>query len=96
MGPWSQIATQCNSKQSNFTIFTADIVDDGSINSEWDNWFNYGVQYIQNNLFYHCIGNHDATDTLKFENNFTLPMASNTKLHYSFTYGNALFICMNI
>jgi len=95
MGPWSQIATLCNSKQANFTIFTGDLVNDGSSNSDWDNWFNHAVQYLQNNLLYHCIGNHDASDTAIFVNNFTLPMASNSKLHYSFTYGNAVFICMN-
>jgi hypothetical protein len=95
MTPWSQVASHCNSKISNFTIFTGDIVEDGSTNSEWDNWFNNGTQFIQNSLFYHCIGNHDASDTAKYENIFTLPMAENTKLHYYFTYGNAIFICMN-
>lgn len=95
MEPWNQIATLCNSKHACFTLYNGDIVDDGESNSDWDDWFNNGVQYIQNNLFYHCIGNHDASDTAKFENNFTLPMVSNTKLHYSFSYGNAIFICMN-
>jgi hypothetical protein len=95
MSIWSQIAALCNSKRASFTIFTGDAVYDGASNSDWDQWFDNGVQYLQNNLFYHCIGNHDASDTAKFQNNFTLPMASNTKLHYFFTYGNAVFICMN-
>jgi len=94
-GMWSQIATLCNSKHANFTTFTGDCVNDGTSNSSWDNWFNNGVQYLRNNLFYHCIGNHDASDTAKFENIFTLPKASNTELHYFFIYGNAIFICMN-
>jgi len=95
MGPWSQIAALCNSKQANFTIFTGDLVDDGASTGDWDNWFNNAVQYLQNSLNYYCIGNHDASDTAIFVNNFTLPMASNSKLHYSVTYGNAIFICMN-
>jgi predicted phosphodiesterase len=92
---WSQIANLCNSKHANFTTFNGDVVDDGTSNSEWDGWFNNGVQYLQNNLLYHCLGNHDADDTINFENIFTLPMANNSTLHYFFTYGNAIFICMN-
>jgi hypothetical protein len=95
MTPWSQIANLCNSKQHDFTTFTGDLVDDGANNSEWDDWFNNAVQYLQNSLNYYCIGNHDASDTATFVNNFTLPMANNSKMHYSFTYGNAIFICMN-
>ena len=95
MGTWSQIAALCNSKQTDFTIFTGDLVKSGASNTDWNNWFNNATQFLQNNLVYYCIGNHDATDTTKFQNNFTMPMASNTKLHYSFTYGNAVFICMN-
>ncbi|MEI7981514.1 MAG: metallophosphoesterase [Bacteroidota bacterium] len=95
MGTWNQISTLCNSKHADFTIFTGDLVASGASNSNWDNWFNNATQYLRNNLSYYCIGNHDASDTVKFENNFTLPMVSNTKLHYFFSYGNAVFICMN-
>ena len=95
MATWGQIATRCNSKHANFSIFTGDLVKSGASNTDWNSWFDNGAQYLQDNLVYYCIGNHDATDTAKFVNNFTMPMASNTKLHYSFTYGNAVFICMN-
>lgn len=95
MGPWGQIATLSNAKNTNFTLYTGDIVNSGATNSDWDNWFNNGVSYLQNNLIYHACGNHDAADTTKYQNIFTMPVVSNSKMHYSFTYGNAIFICMN-
>jgi hypothetical protein len=94
MTPWSQIANLCNSKHADFSIFSGDLVDDGADDSDWDDWFDNAVQYLQNSLNYYCIGNHDADDTSTFVNNFTMPMANSSKMHYSVTYGNAIFICM--
>jgi len=95
MSIWSQIANLANSKNTNFSVYTGDIVNSGASNSDWDNWFLNGAQYIQNNMIYHCVGNHDYSDTAKYQNIFELPQANGTKLNYSFTYGNAIFICLN-
>ncbi|MBA3705209.1 MAG: metallophosphoesterase [Bacteroidetes bacterium] len=92
---WNQVATLANSKRADFTIFTGDIVADASISSDWSNWFINGKTYIQNNLIYHCMGNHDASGEVNFKNSFDLPQTNGSSLYYSFTYGNAIFIALN-
>ncbi len=92
---WSQIAAKANSKNSDFALFTGDVVNSGAVNSDWNEWYNNGTQYIQNNIIYHCLGNHDNIDPTKYLNNFEMPQANGSKLYYSFTYGNSVFICLN-
>ena len=84
--------------ETDFTIFTGDIVENGSNTSDWDSWFEYGDDFNKAHLVYHSLGNHEAqsggyqNDT----NIFVLPESSTGKeLYYSFTFGNAIFICLN-
>ncbi|MCX6232449.1 MAG: metallophosphoesterase [Bacteroidetes bacterium] len=95
MAVWTQITNLANAKNTDFTIFTGDITGDATDNLQWDDWFNSSAIFLQNNIVYFCEGNHEANDTAKFQNNFTMPMANGSKLHYSFSYGNAIFICLN-
>ena len=92
---WNQIANLANSKHSNFTIYTGDIVANGNNGSDWNNWFSNGNQYIENNIIYHSIGNHDLSDSAYYQKIFDLPEVNGSKLYYSFNYGNAIFICLN-
>jgi hypothetical protein len=95
---WSQIATLADSKKADFTIFNGDIVDDGGANSEWNDWFDYGKTFIDNNLVFHALGNHDAESVPTYSNIFEFPKSepvNGTNLYYSFTYGDAVFISLN-
>ncbi len=95
MTVWGQIATQALAKNADFAIFNGDIVASGGTTSLWDSWFTSGKQFLQNTLVYHSMGNHDATSVPFYKNTFDLPQVSGSNLYYSFTYGNALFICLN-
>ncbi len=95
METWAQIATLAHSKDADFTIYNGDIVSNAELDSDWDKWFLNGKKYIQNNLIYHSMGNHDEGTSNKYSNTLELPQTNGTNLYYSFNYGNSLFICIN-
>ncbi|MEW6469388.1 MAG: metallophosphoesterase [Bacteroidota bacterium] len=92
---WQQVSNLANSQAASFTLYNGDIVDNGGSASEWNNWFNSGTAYLENNIVYHALGNHDAQSVPTYKNIFDLPHVNGSNLYYSFTYGNALFITLN-
>jgi len=82
--------------ETDFTLFLGDIVNDGGSHSDWDAWFEYGEKFVAREPVYHTIGNHDDDDSPSgydtYLSLFTMP---GNELYYSFTYGNAIFICLN-
>ncbi|RTY93896.1 metallophosphoesterase [Flavobacterium sp. GT3R68] len=98
MSVWNQVAALANAKTPDFTIYTGDIVNSGSSATDWDSWFNNGTSFIENNLVFHSLGNHDAASVPTYQNVFELPKSvptTGTNLYYSFTYGDAVFIALN-
>ncbi|MDP2207794.1 MAG: metallophosphoesterase [Bacteroidota bacterium] len=90
---WGQVANAI--EKADFNIFTGDLVDKGSINYEWDNWFYCGEKFFTSNLVYYTIGNHDVGNN-NYENILVMPTSPvGSELYYSFNYGNAAFICLN-
>src|SRR6185503_17129659 len=66
--------------------------------------FNFYPKYMQNNVLWPTIGNHDAASASAgpYLNIFTLPqnaeaggVASGTERYYSFDYANIHFICLD-
>ena len=82
--------------ETDFTLFMGDDIDDGFNLSDWDLWFEYGEKIIAREPIYNTIGGHDRdTSSSTYDSYlsyFTLP---GNELYYSFTYGNAIFICLN-
>jgi hypothetical protein len=98
MSVWNQVAALAHTKTPDFTVFNGDIVNNGGSNSDWDNWFDNGKTFIENNLVFHSMGNHDAASVPTYQNVFDLPKSTpvgGTNLYYSFTYGDAVFISLN-
>lgn len=98
MSIWNQVAALAHTKTPDFTIYTGDIVNSGSSSADWDNWFNNGTSFLENNLVFHSLGNHDAASVPTYQNVFELPKSvpvTGTNLYYSFTYGDAVFIALN-
>ena len=98
MSIWNQVAALANTKTPDFTIYTGDIVNSGSSSTDWDSWFDNGKTFLENNLVFHSLGNHDAASVPTYQNVFELPKSiptGGTNLYYSFTYGDAVFIALN-
>jgi Calcineurin-like phosphoesterase/Secretion system C-terminal sorting domain len=95
---WQIISELAKTKQPDFTIFNGDIVADATITSQWDEWFDYGKNFLETNLIFHALGNHDASSVPNYLNNFELPKSvpiTGTELYYSIDYGDAVFISLN-
>ncbi len=81
---------------TDFTLFMGDIIANGAVASDWQAWFDYGEKFISRELIYHCVGNHDDDNSPSgFDNFLGLYTQPGNELYYSFTYGNAVFICLN-
>ena len=84
--------------KTDFSIFSGDVVSVGSSAIDWDNWFLSGESYIENNMIYHCLGNHDVIGggLYRYKDILVLPQNKyNNETFYSFEYGNAIFICLD-
>ena len=93
MENWKSVADAM--PHSDFTLFLGDMVESGSLGTLWDEWMDFGKNHIQNNLMFYEYGNHDVGNN-NYEKVFVLPQnPSSTELYYSFTFGNAVFICLN-
>lgn len=92
---WNQISNLAKAKNTDLSLFNGDMVDVGGSVSQWDNWFDSGANYLENNLVYHALGNHEASSVPTYQNNFELPKVNGSNLYYSFKYDNALFITLN-
>ncbi len=95
---WRDVSNAANVNSTDFTLFTGDIVSDGSDVEDWNDWFDFGEEFLEQNLVFHTIGNHECRgggETV-YPNIFTLPTnPTGTEYYYSFTYGNAVFICLD-
>jgi hypothetical protein len=95
---WHDVSNAANTNSTDFTLFTGDIVSKGGDSEDWNEWFEYGEDFLEKNLVYHTIGNHECRSggVDVYANNFCLPEnPAGTKFYYSFTYGNAVFICLD-
>ncbi len=91
---WKKIAEA--TFDTDFTLFLGDIIASGSSASDWQTWFEYGDKFVSRELVYHTVGNHDRDDSPSaFDNFMGLYTQPGNELYYSFTYGNAVFICLN-
>lgn len=98
VGVWNNISNLTKGKNPAFTLFNGDIIDVANSNSQWNDWFDMGKNFLDSNLVYHAQGNHDEeTSGSYYTNIFDLPKnnPANTELYYSVDYGEAIFICLN-
>lgn len=86
---WETAANKLATESVDFHLFLGDHVNSGSSTTDWNNWYNKGSNFLENNLIYHTGGNHDYGSI--YINQFVLP--GNEKW-YSFEFGDALFICL--
>lgn len=89
MDDWNTSANKLATEAVDFNLFMGDHVNSGSSTKDWDDWFEYGENFLEKHLIYHTGGNHEYGPI--YLNQFVMP--ENEKW-YSFEFGNALFICL--
>lgn len=84
------VAEAIEKEQPFFVLHTGDIVNDGKVIEQWNDFFSIS-DFIHNSTFYPSLGNHENYGESYFKY-FFLP---NNELWYSFDYGPAHFICLD-
>lgn len=92
---WKNVSNLANAKKSALTVFNGDVTNSGGSASEYDAWFTHGAAYLENNVVYHSLGNHDVAGAAYYQNIFELPKTNGSNLYYAAKYGNAIFITLN-
>ncbi|NLV21769.1 MAG: hypothetical protein GXY49_07265 [Syntrophomonadaceae bacterium] len=95
---WGQMLEQAAADKSKpvFVMIGGDLVNDGSSQEEWDNFFAAGGAVLKKLHLYPAMGNHD--NTALFKKIFELPAngpAGKEEAFYSFDYGDAHFTVMD-
>jgi len=83
-----------NFNDLDFTIHTGDMIYDGRIQDQWNNYFNDVENLTKTIHGYYIEGNHEHTDGNMYEN---IPLPSNgaNSFYYSFNIGPVKFIGLN-
>jgi len=101
---WHEISEAI--EPADFHLNMGDINDYGDIPQEWEWYFDYGANFLEHNIVYRTIGNHEVYSTNPshqdtsisfYHNQFTLPNNNpdKTERYYSHEQGNTIFICLN-
>ena len=83
-----------------FILGTGDMVNDGSQESEWQQFFDIERMLLLENAMFPSVGNHDRQGRGRTADNyrkyFSLPENSpDPERYYAFTYGNARFLILD-
>jgi len=85
-----------------FAVSTGDMVSDGEVESQWDEFFMIEAPFLARTPMYLAIGNHEVHDDdwpiprRVFAEPTTVPPASNDEAFYHFVYGNTQIIVINV
>jgi phosphodiesterase/alkaline phosphatase D-like protein len=87
----ARVAGLAAKDQPDFTVHSGDLVDEGTIEEDWDRFFAAAGPLLRTGGFWPAIGNHDYGAKQYFDL-FVLP---HPESHYTFTYGPAQFFVVD-
>lgn len=83
-----------------FILGTGDMVDEGSKQEQWQEFFAIEAALLRDNVYFPCVGNHDrqgrgrTADTYRAY--FSVPdNGGDTERYYAFTYGASRFLVLD-
>lgn len=80
---WAQVAKAAAAEESDFTLFTGDMVLSGFVPRWWDMWFDAGAPLLSKAPFMVAMGNHEMASPA-FDRRIATPGGASL---YSFDYG---------
>ena len=87
-----KVVSSILSLSPDFVLHTGDMVENGSVSSQWTTFFNVERDLMRQAPLYGVLGNHEQNSSLYFDA-FHLP---GNERWYSFDYGNAHFVGLEI
>jgi len=100
MGPHRRVVERMAQEVPDFILGTGDMVDDGSRQDQWQEFFDVENSLLRNNVYFPAVGNHDrqgrgrTADTYRAY--FSVPENGNeTERYYAFTYATSRFLILD-
>lgn len=75
-----------------FVLNTGDLVENGTVAGQWDTFFDIEQELLRTAPFFPCLGNHERNSS----NYFALFHLPNNERYYSFDYGNAHIVALEV
>jgi predicted phosphodiesterase len=95
-----RIVDRMSQEVPDFVLGTGDMVDDGSREDQWQQFFDVENKFLRDNVYFPAVGNHDrqgrgrTADTYRAY--FSLPEnGGDTERYYAFTYASARFLILD-
>ncbi|ACY15837.1 metallophosphoesterase family protein [Haliangium ochraceum] len=94
------VIEQIRREVPDFLLGTGDMVDDGSKERQWQEFFDIEGELLRENVFYPAVGNHDRQGRGRtadsYRKYFSLPENSREpERYYAFTYASARFLVLD-
>lgn len=100
MAPHRRVIERMAQDVPDFILGTGDMVDDGSRQDQWQEFFDVENALLRNNVYFPAVGNHDrqgrgrTADTYRAY--FSVPENGNeTERYYAFTYATSRFLILD-
>jgi acid phosphatase type 7 len=98
--PHRRVVERMSREVPDFVLGTGDMVDDGSRQDQWQQFFDIENKFLRDNVYFPAVGNHDrqgrgrTADTYRAY--FSVPENGNeTERYYAFSYAIARFIVLD-
>lgn len=100
MAPHRRVVDRVAQEVPDFILGTGDMVDDGSRQDQWQEFFDVENPLLRNNVYFPAVGNHDrqgrgrTADTYRAY--FSVPENGNdSERYYAFTYATTRFLILD-
>ncbi|HEU0036847.1 MAG TPA: metallophosphoesterase [Kofleriaceae bacterium] len=98
--PHRRVIERMSQEVPDFVLGTGDMVDDGSRQDQWQQFFDVENQFLRDNVYFPAVGNHDrqgrgrTADTYRAY--FSVPEnGADTERYYAFTYASSRFLILD-
>ncbi|TVQ91450.1 MAG: metallophosphoesterase family protein [Deltaproteobacteria bacterium] len=88
---WGEVARQADAHDPDFFVFTGDMVQTGSMQDEWDEWFTQAEEVLSRKVVVPAHGNHELLAVHYFAN-WSLP---NNEQWFHYRYGDLVLVSLN-
>ncbi len=100
VAPHRRVIERMAQEVPDFILGTGDMVDDGSRQDQWQEFFDVENELLRNNVYFPAVGNHDrqgrgrTADTYRAY--FSVPENGNdAERYYAFTYASSRFLVLD-
>jgi len=94
-----RVVERMSQEVPDFVLGTGDMVDDGSRQDQWQQFFDVENRFLRDNVYFPAVGNHDrqgrgrTADTYRAY--FSVPDGGESERYYAFTYASTRFLILD-